>query len=82
MNEREIIYLISQKDREGEWNKLVKSQEQWWYSPEEALKFFNKQEKWFQDCNAIFEVEIDINNVQKIHDPYRNLNYAKPNKFI
>lgn len=69
----EIIFIVSQKDGNGEWNSLSKSQLQWWDTKVEAVKWFDAQEQWFRDSNAVFEVAVKISHVAKVHDPYRGI---------
>lgn len=66
--EQEIIYLVSQKDRDGNWNKLVKSQEHFWFDQKEAIDYIKNQPEWHQPCLAVFAVEITINSATKIFD--------------
>lgn len=77
--EKEIIYIISQKDPDGNWNKLVKSQERWFYTKSEALEWLKIQPDWLQVFLAVFEVEITIDNVNKVFDG-KNLNIQLYNK--
>jgi len=64
----EYVYIISQKDSDGNFNKIVKSQERWWLTYKEAEDWFNTQEDWFKPFNAIFEVKMTFTNIKKIKD--------------
>jgi len=64
----EEIYIISQKYIDGGWNKLVKSQERFWWTKEEAVKWLSHQETWFQQANAVFKLVIDDEGVEKVFD--------------
>lgn len=55
----EEIYVVSVKGLDGDWHKLVKSQENWWYTKEEAIKWLSYQEPWFRQSNAVFKMLIE-----------------------
>jgi hypothetical protein len=64
----EEFYLVSQKDRNGEWNKLCKSQELWWYDEKDAVEWLKKQPDWFQVCNAVFKITTEFEKIEKVFD--------------
>lgn len=67
--EQETIYLIGSKGKDGQWRKLVKCFDNWFYTEAEALHFLNNQvESDMRQFYAVFEAEITINNVKKIFD--------------
>lgn len=69
MEELEIIYLVGSKGKDGEYRKLVKCYDVWFYTENEAIDFLkNKVDKDLQVFNAVFEAEITINKVKKILD--------------
>ncbi len=64
----EEVFIISQKYRDGGWNKIVKSQEQWWYDYSEALTWLDMQPGWFKQANAIFKVTMVLTTIEKVFD--------------
>jgi hypothetical protein len=69
----EEIYIVSQKTKDGDFNKLAKSQEQWWYSKQEAVDWLAKKEDWFRKGNAVFKVIIEITKIEKVYDELRGV---------
>lgn len=65
---KEEIYIVSQKSGDGSFNKLVKSQEKWWYDEKDAIAWLKSQDEWFQIFNAVFRIVIDIDEVEKVYD--------------
>ena len=63
--ECEDIFLVSQTRNGGEWNKLVKSQERWWYSEQEAQRWLDTQEDWFKESNKVFKCRINLTDIQR-----------------
>ncbi len=67
--EREAIYLIGSKGKDGEYRKLVKCLDQWFYTEKEAIWYLeNTLDESLREFYAVFEVEITIDKVKKIYD--------------
>jgi hypothetical protein len=62
----EDIYLVSQTNIDGKWNKLVKSQERWWYSANAAYSWLSTQEDWFRECNKVFKARLSLTGIEKV----------------
>ncbi len=63
--EVEEVFVVSQTAH-GNWNKLVKSQEQFWFSEDGAKLWFDKTEDWFKKSNAVFKLEIGVTKIEKV----------------
>lgn len=64
----EEIYIVSQKDRNGDFNKLCKSQERWWYSAKEAQTWLDSQPDYLRVSNAVFKLIINLDSAIKVAD--------------
>jgi hypothetical protein len=60
----EDIFIVSQTRDGGQWNKIVKSQERWWYSAKEAQAWLDQQEDWFKDSNKVFKARMSLRNIE------------------
>lgn len=70
---RESLIVVAQKDGDGNWNGLHKAQNTLFDSLKEAADWLDKQPQWFRDSNAVFELLVTVNVVEKKHDPYRSV---------
>lgn len=66
--EKEVIYLVSQKYIDGEWHKLAKSQELFWWNQKGAIDYIKSFEPELQPCLAVFRAEITIDHIVKVFD--------------
>lgn len=65
VSECEDIFLVSQTRDSGRWNKLVKSQERWWYDEGMAQGWLDAQEDWFKESNKVFKVRVFLKDIQR-----------------
>ena len=62
---RELIFIVSGKGRDGQFNKLCKSQEHFWWTEKEAEQFLNDMDPAMQCFNAVFELDLQILGIRK-----------------
>ncbi len=64
----DYVYIVSQKDKDHNWNKLCKSQYLWWDTEKEAINWLNGQPDWFQRSNAVFKCLMCLSEIEKIYE--------------
>lgn len=62
----EDVFIVSQTCSNGEWNKIVKSQNIWWYSEKEAQEWLDEQEDWFRASNKVFSVRMELRDIKRV----------------
>lgn len=61
----EDIFIVSQTRNGGQWNKIAKSQDQWWYNEREAQEWLDAQPDWFRISNRVFSVRMSLTNIKR-----------------
>lgn len=66
--EQEYIYIISQKAIDGNFHKIAKSQDMWWYTESEARSYLTSMEPIMQISCAVFKVLATFTEIEKVFD--------------